>query len=271
MIIYIDLIILSNFLLDYSLITYTGIISKDKYKWWRIILATLFAVLGVGLIYIRILWLFFSMRIIWSIFIILIAFKFKSIKQFIIKLTIFYLLNYLTAGIIISYNFNFLNNSLLVDLNNVTTWYILVFSFILANIITYIYIVMIDEKHRIKSSILDFKFKFLNNEYLASGLVDTGNIVYINNQTPVVFVDNSIFDFIINESLLIKNNVKFTYVEYKSIMNNYISIAFKPQSFEIKINDIFYEKEVYLALTNNIKNKDQTFNAILNASIIVKN
>jgi hypothetical protein len=169
-----------------------------------------------------------------------------------------------------SYNFRFLEKSLLIGLNNKISWYLIIFSFILANVVTYIYRVMNENLATVKAGIIDIKFTILNKEYYVKGLIDTGNIVILQG-LPVVFIDRSLFDFTINETFLINNNIRFTYVQYKTIMQNYISLAFKPQSFGISIKDKFHDKDVYIALADNIKNKDQTFNVILNSSILVKN
>lgn len=270
MTIYLDLVFLSNFLLDYSFIVYTGIISRSSIKIWRIFLASLFATLSLVLFLIELDILFYILRILWSLLIILIAFNFDNIKQYIKKIIIFYFLNYLTAGIIISYNFQIFENSIMVDLKNSTSWILLIISFILANLITYIYKVIVDNKTNIIQKVVDIKFEFLSKEYYGNGLIDSGNVVYSKvDHLPIIFIDREIIDFNIDEELLIKHNIKFTYVRYKTVKDNCVSLTFKPEFFYVKVDKDFLKKDVYIAISNNIKSYDHTFNVILNANILI--
>ncbi|QVK16810.1 sigma-E processing peptidase SpoIIGA [Mycoplasmatota bacterium] len=269
MTIYIDLIILSNFLLDYSLITYTGIIANEKIKFIRIFLATLFALSSLSLFFIQIQLIFIILRLLYSFIIILIAFSFVSLRKYIKNILLFYFVNYVMAGIITSYDFRFTSNAINIDLKQPTTWYLLIISFLIANILTYIYKV-IEENHAFyKFNILDIRFRFLNKDYEVKGLIDTGNkTVSHGDNIPVIFIDKNIINTDIDEIYLLKNKVKFTYILMNTVKDSYITLAFKPENFGVVIDDQYFEKEVYLAIGQNIKNKDQSFQAILNSKIL---
>lgn len=268
MIVYLDLIILANFLLDYCFITYTGLISGEKIKYHRIILSTLFATSGLVLFYIHIKSIFLILRIVYSLLIIMIAFPIISIKKYLKNLCLFYLLNYVTAGIIVSYDFQFSNNAIFVNLNNQTTWYLLIFSFLFSLFLTYIYKVIEENHAQLENRNLDVVFIFLKHEYKVKGLVDTGNIVTTyGDNLPVVFIDKELILDDINEMFLIKNNIQFTYVSINTINSKSLILAFKPEFFGVIINDKLCQKEVYVTLSQNIKGN--LFNVILNSKILV--
>ena len=71
MTVYVDVILLANFLLDYNLIAYTGVINQQRVSFLRIILATLLALSSLSLFFVEIKSLFLLLRIIYSLVIIL--------------------------------------------------------------------------------------------------------------------------------------------------------------------------------------------------------
>ncbi len=268
MIIYLDLIILANFLLDYCLITYTGLISGERIKYFRIFLAAIFAASGLILFYIQIKFLFIVLRIVYSLIIILIAFQFKTVKKYLKNICLFYLLNYVTAGIIISYDFRFSSNILFVNLNILTTWYLLIFSFLFSLLLTYIYKVIEENHANIDYRCLDVVISFLNTKYKLKGLIDTGNTVTTyGDNLPVVFIEKNLLKDDINEQFLMKNNIQFTYISTDTISSKNLILAFKPDFFGLIINNELCKKEVYVSLSQSIKGK--SFNVILNSKILV--
>lgn len=268
MTIYIDLLLLSNFLLDYSLIAYTGIINQEKTNYLRFILASLFGLIGLGLFYIQIKWLFLFLRFIFSIGIIFIAFSNTSLRQFLKNFLIFYFLNYLTAGILVSFDFYFTDNFLLINYKNYSTWYILLFSFLFANILTYIYKVIESKNNYFKDNCIKVKFRLLNHDYCVTGFIDTGNRVKsLSDNLPVVFINKKIFDFTVNEEYLIKHNIPFTYIKIHTINSEFLALAFKPETFAIK-DKKWVNKKVYLVLFDKENFKEAEFQAILNYELI---
>ncbi len=270
MIVYIDLIILSNFLLDYSLITFTGIINHEKMKFYRLFLATLFALLSLGLFFIQIKIIFILLRVLFSILIILIAFPFISLKQYMRNIIVFYFLNYVMAGILLSYDFKMSENAIFIDHKNPITWYLLVVSFIFSNILTYTFKVIEENKLIQSHQLLDVMFCLLNQEYHVKGFIDTGNRVCSPyDQIPVVFIDKTLIKENINEDFLIKHHIKFTYVLTNTIHDSVMTLAFKPDKFYLIINKQRIQKEVYLAVAQNLKFKEQSFQVILNSKILI--
>ena len=271
MTIYIDLILIANFLLDYSLIAYTGIINMQKKRFIRLLLASLFAVTGLGLFFIKIEILFFVFRFFYSLGIIYIAFSYSSFKQFSKNLFIFYFLNYVTAGILVSLDFNFTDKILIVSLNSTTTWYLLIISFIFANLLTYIYKVIEENNNFYKDKIYSCCFRFLNQNYYAKGFFDTGNRAEsLGDKTPIVFVDKSLIREKITEEFLISKEVPFTYVLVNTISDKKMLLAFKPESFYIIDKKNKYKKDVYVVLFENMPDLNNQFQIILHYKLIDK-
>lgn len=268
MIIYIDLLLIINFLLDYCLIAYTGIINKQKYNYFRLILASIFALTSFSLFFIKIKIIFFILRFLYSLGIIYIAFPYKTLKQYIKNILIFYFLNYLLAGLITSFNFNFSDYLLLVNHKQTTSWYLLIFSFIFANLLTYIYKVIEDNNKSYQGFVYRCYFRFLNQDYHAKGLLDTGNRVESVGSQPIVFIDKKLIKKEVNEDLLMKNNIPFTYVLVNTISESNLHLAFKPETFHIIVNKKAIKKDVYLVLFNNLPELENQFQIILNYKTI---
>ena len=268
MTIYVDLLILSNFILDYCVITYTGIITKDDFKIWRIVLASIFAVIGLVLIFIPNVILFYILRFVWSLIIVLIAFKIVTFKRYMIKLIVFYLLNYIMAGILISFSFQYSRLGVVVDLKNITTWYLLFISFLFAVIITYIYKVIIENQILIKNNILDIMFKVFNTEFYAKGFVDTGNFVCTPiEDIPIVFVDKQLIGDVFDEDRVVDENIPKTYINYRTINGHKKTLAFKPECFAIIVNNKAIYKDVFIVLLEESLNED--FHCLLNPKLLV--
>ena len=107
MIIYVDVIFLENFILDFIILLATSIISNNKIKIFRLILASL-----IGSIYTIVSFIFrvnnFILKIIISFLIVFICFGFKNKKSFLKNLGVFYLTSITFGGS--SFLFMFLVN-----------------------------------------------------------------------------------------------------------------------------------------------------------------
>lgn len=265
--VYLDLVIITNFLLDYCLIIYTGIINHQIIKYYRIILASLYAVGGFVLFLIPVKIIFVILRIIYSFGIILIAFKNTSFKQYCQNLIIFYFLNYVIAGILVSYEFSLLNNGITLLYKERTTWYLLIISFLFANIFTYVYKIVTDNSKG--NNLVKVKFSLLNEEYEVYGFTDTGNLTYsANDYLPVVFINKALVPVTINETLLQLHGIKYTYIITNTINGQSRLLGFKPQSFYVVKKKKYYEKEVYLVLVDESIFRGEKFAVILHPQIL---
>jgi stage II sporulation protein GA (sporulation sigma-E factor processing peptidase) len=268
MVIYLDLIILANLLLDYSLLVYTGVITNTPIKKKRMMAATIFAVSSLILFFIENMILFSVIRFIWSLLIIKIAYKSKTMKDYCLKLIIFYLLNYTLAGILISFNFDYLNRVIFLDLMSLKSWLLLGLAFIIANVLTYTYKVSMDQNHYEMKHCLDYKIILGEQEYTGCGLIDTGNVV-TSQQLPVIFVSQTLFNETIDESYCQTHQISYTYVYLKTIIDKHMALAFKPDGFYLNVDGVYHKKAVYLSVVTSFIEQDH-YNALLHANILTK-
>ena len=99
--IYLDIVLLENFIMNYIIIFSTAIISRSKISNLKFFVASIFASLYSVINYIYNIRTFqnFFIKIIVSVIIVLIAFENYKIKMFLKKLILFYLVSFTFGGI----------------------------------------------------------------------------------------------------------------------------------------------------------------------------
>lgn len=166
MIIYLDLLIGTTFLVNYSFIKTISITFKNKINVRRILMSSFIATISLLFFIIPISFVW-QLRHLYGIIIGLIAFNDKSKINRLIKITTFYLLNYAFIGTLAVFN---IKNS----------WLLLVVLF-------YLLVLYMIERF----SIIYKKMKInctLDKQKLVA-LIDTGNQCYYQG-LPVTFIDN---------------------------------------------------------------------------------
>ena len=100
MVIYLDIILIENLIMNYIILITTGIINKMKLKYVRILIASLLGAIYSVITYIKLGFLQNNLfaNIILSIVMIMIAFNLKKIKKIIRVLIIFYLTTFVFGG-----------------------------------------------------------------------------------------------------------------------------------------------------------------------------
>lgn len=259
MIVYLDLLFLSNFLLDWSLLVLTGHLSKEVIRYWRILLGTLIAVSSLVLFFVPNAVLFVVGRFIFSLAIIYVAFPYTSIKRFVINLFIFYSLSYLVAGVLVSLNLS--SNFMMIDFFDIKTWALLTISFLFANILTYILKVQLYH-HQLY---LPIQIRILDQTFYFIGFYDTGNDVTNSQGIPVVFVQAFRLEAI-DESFLESKNIEYEYVTWQTLNKSSTTLAFKPTKFYIKEGRRYRSYEVLIALVDRFM-PTEAYQVILNKKI----
>jgi len=99
--IYLDIVLLENFIMNYIILFSTAIISKSKVKYWKIVVASLIAGLYSILNY---LWTFGNLesllvKFLISVMIVLIGFESRKLKVIFKHLILFYLVSFTFGGI----------------------------------------------------------------------------------------------------------------------------------------------------------------------------
>ena len=206
--IYIELIFIINFLLDFMILYGVKHLLKRKSNNYRLVLGSLFGSLTLLILFIKVSTIeLFILKIILSIFIILISFGIKNIYQ---NILYFYLISIIIGGFI--YLFDLQNNKFYL--------FLLIF---LTPIFLYL---IIKELIQIK---INYKDKYQvtiiinNKKYNLDGFIDTGN---------------RLIDSISNKSIILTNlNIKYKeviYVPYKALNTEGIIPCIKPDKVIIE-------------------------------------
>ncbi|WP_044876147.1 sigma-E processing peptidase SpoIIGA [Paenibacillus sp. IHBB 10380] len=107
MIVYIDLIFMTNLLIDGSLLWLTGWMRKITMQWWRILLSAVVGALYVMMMFVPQLSFMFTFLIKFglSLIMLLVAFGFRSLQNYIRNIGSFYIINFAAAGGIIGIHY----------------------------------------------------------------------------------------------------------------------------------------------------------------------
>ena len=226
--IYIDLIILLNFFIDFMILLTVSIILKRCAKVRRIILSSLFGSLTILTLFIDMNNLeLFGLKIITSIIMILICFGFKNINYFLKNLLYFYTTSIMLGGFLylIKNEISLYNKGLVfIDTGlELNCWFIVIF----APIILYIYIKQIKELKIVNS----FRKKvdvYINDKIIdLNGYVDSGN---------------TLIEPYGNKCVIIVKNKK---IEKEVKLNNYLLVPYKALNHSGVIKCIIPQK-VYI-------------------------
>ena len=178
MIIYIDLLILSTILVNFVFIKTIALIFKEKLSIIRVLISLVLSV-AMLLLYFLPYQFYFFIRYFMGIIIGMIAFKKSDVKQKIIKIVIFYLLNMTFIGCLVVFEVKS----------------------ILPLILTVVYVVVLylvqNYKDLFKKENENLYYIKLNKQTL-KGYLDTGNLATYQN-IPIVFIKKI---FLSNEFIL---------------------------------------------------------------------
>lgn len=192
MIVYLDLVILSTIIVDLSFIRLISIIWKEKLKLYRLVLGLIINILFV-LAFIFPFKDLILLRYLIGFIIILVIFELKSVKDYIIKVITYYILNILFIGVLAIFN--------------IKDIYILVVSLII------VIILWVIENYKyitIKETINIKHIRIGKNIY--KGYIDTGNTIYYNG-IPVVLIKYKYY----NRSFKYLGSTKVVGITYSNI------------------------------------------------------
>lgn len=204
--IYLDLVFLINFCYDFLILMTVDITLKRHTKISRMIISALLGGLSLGLLFLPLNSIFlFLLKIVVSIIMILIAFKFKDIKYTLSNLFYMYMISITLGGFLyfLDIQFSLKQEGLIFYFDGLSINYILLL--IIAPVILFLYI---REHKKMKSTYnlnYDVKIIFKNNkELVCKSFLDSGNRLrdpitkkyiilvekktlkqYINNKDPI--------------------------------------------------------------------------------------
>lgn len=223
--IYLDLLFILNFIIDFILLLTVSIIMKRKTTIWRLLLSSLIGSLTIIVLFIKInLYQMFLIKIYISIIMILLAFNKYDFKYVINNLTCFYISSILLGGTIYALKIQGMHIILL---------------FIISPIILYIYVK--NNKMQKTKYINYYKIQlFIKKQQLnLIGYMDTGN--NLTSKGTIVIISN------------IKNNfkVKKHYIPYQTINGVSLLECIKIDKLIIEHYGIY--QNIFLGFSQNIK------------------
>jgi len=246
MTIYVDLIILLNFFLDFILLLTESLLLKRNVK---IINAVLGAFIGgisiVSLFYTMSSFNLFIFKVIISIMMILVTFKFKSIKYFITNILYLYLLSIILGGFLYFINNSFsYHNSGLIFFHNGFSMNI-VFIILISPIILFMYYKSNKNIKNNYNNRYKVEITFLNGKKsLLTGFLDTGNnLIDPYKKRPII---------LLNKDVIVNYNPRCILVPCVTINQTSMIKCFRIK--KLIINGKKIEDEVLVGLSDNYFN-----------------
>lgn len=198
MTVYIEYVLIDNFIIDYLLLKATFSTTGIAVKKSRLFLCALFG--GIVALLFPLLENFYLLqtllKILSGLLIVLLAVKSKSIRGYVINTTVFFSYTFITGGAILGV-YNLLGINYSTEFSVVTIVipvYFLLKGFIC--VVKYLY-----RRKDIASLKTKVQMVFRGREIVASGFYDTGNGVY-DGDSPVIFCEKGAFFRLIGDALL---------------------------------------------------------------------
>ena len=211
MTIYIDIVIIENLIMNYIILCATGIVSKNKIRHLRLIMASLLGAIYSVVAYMKILEIYSNivLKILLSVIIVYIAYNPQTVKKLWKTLVMFYLVSFVFGGVAFSLIYIIkpqdiiMKNGLFLGTYPLKT---IILGAIVAFAIIIIAVKIIRKKFTTKDMICDIEIMLNNKKINTKALIDTGNMLKepITN-TPVVVVEKILlYKCIPKEIILIK-------------------------------------------------------------------
>lgn len=234
MIIYLDVLIILNYLFDYLILYTVKLTLKRNTRPLRILLASLFGEVSILLLILKYNYIILIIsKLTIAIIMNIIGFKYHSLKYTITNISYFYMLSIILGGFLYFLENNHLN------------YY---FSLLLVPIIFFIYLYQTKINHIKYQNYYEIKILFLNNHMInVTGYLDTGNhLIDPISSKPVILLDKRLTKGVIQIHSPI-------YVPFNALNNHGLIKCLKPNYVEINNNKY---KNVLIGLMNNKINMD---------------
>jgi stage II sporulation protein GA (sporulation sigma-E factor processing peptidase) len=266
MVVYLDMLLLENFLVNLFLLTITMQTIKKKVPTGRLMLSSIIGTSYVLTIVIPRLQLFATtpFKIVVAVIMILIAIKDKSVIEILKATGIFVLYSILLAGMAfylaikdnpslspsaMIYNFSYKN---------------LILSLMTTYILVYKLTVYVKERRILTSYVYNTEICIDNVKTIIKAFLDTGNeLREPATNLPVIIVEKELF-----KDLNLKTHDIYN-IPY-SVVNGYNGklIGIRPDSIKININGDMREKNLILAFSDKKLSKHSDYNGLLPRGII---
>lgn len=261
MIIYIDVLIFTNILIDYFILSLTQKFLHIQTKEYKIVLASvtgsLFALFIFSSIYNVIV--SYIIKCLCAIVMCSIAFKYTDIKCFLKNIMATYVFSIIFGGVMVIFYQVFKPQKMAI-IKDTVYFQVKPLFLILISIAIYLIILIIQRvlSSSVSNTIVSLKMNILGQEYSCVGKIDTGSsVVEPFSGAPVIITESSILD----------NSIKSKctrIIPYKALGCDGILYALKADKISIDNKPI--HKNVYIGIYNS--EIDSTIKAIINSQII---
>lgn len=241
--VYIDLILITNFLFDFILLLATSIILKRDTKVIRVILGSLFGSITILSLFIRFSTIkLFFFKIIVSVIMLILSFGFRNYKYFLKNMYYFYMISIFLGGILyfINIQFSYRNEGLLFITTG--TGINVIIGIILSLIILYRYIKQIKLLKTNYNKYYKTSIYFKNGQILSfNAFLDTGNkLIDPYKKWPIILVNENKIKYI----------EKTILVPYHTVNGKGLLKCIKPD--RIYIEGIGFKNKLLVGLSSSI-------------------
>jgi len=244
MTVYIDIIFLINFIIDFMLLCTVNVVLKRYTKLYKLLLGALFGSVSLLSLFIPInSYIFIFFKIIMALVMCLIAFGYKNIKYTFYNLVYLYMTSIILGGFLyyLKTEFSYSNDGLVFYYKGLTVNYI--YLIVISPLILFLCIKSVNALKEIKNYYYKISIVFNNNYILnVSGFLDTGNkLVDPITNKPVILLNKKIIKGKVN----IRSPM---YVPYNSLNYHGIIECIKPKKIFVNNKEI---KNYLIGLSNN--------------------
>ncbi len=289
--IYLDIVLLENFIMNYIILFSTAIISKSKVNYWKIGIASLVAGLYSILNYLWNLGNLQSLlvKFLISVMIVLIGFESRKPKVIFKQLILFYLVSFTFGGI--SFMLLFLINPANVVFENgllVGTYpvKVTIISGIIGVIVIAVVSYLIKDRMRTKSMLCDLEIFYKGNYQKLKTMIDTGNLLKEPiSQTDVIIVEKNSLRTLISDDILDHlddimqgkwlgsrediYDYKLKVIPFSSLGNeNGLLIGFKPDYIKIFDEEECTRDDVMIGIYNGKLCKSNLYTSLIGLDIL---
>jgi len=230
MVIYIDLVFLINFILDYLLLLTVNVALKRYARLYKLILGALFGSISLLSLFIPLNSVTLSLlKLFMAIIMSLISFGYKNIKYTLYNILYLYMTSIILGGFLyyLKNTFSYKNNGLVFIYEGLSINYLVLL--IIAPLILYVFVKSIKALKEIKNYYYKVNIILDNYSLSLTGFLDTGNKLKDPiTKKPIILINRKI----------LKGNFKIRspmYVPYNSLNNHGLLEVIKPR--KIIIND----------------------------------
>lgn len=240
MIIYVDILVVLNTLVNYFILLGVRKITRSYTKRWRLVIGALFGGVSSVLIFIENLGVVMTLlKIVMAIMMTAITFGIKPYKHFLKKIILLFAITFIFGGVALAV-YMFFDKDILIYSNGIIYFDVDMTFLTVISVISYIVITLvtkITEKKASKSREYIVTLENNGKTINCSALMDTGNsLCEPFSGYPVVMVDKDIYNKMFTDE-------KVRYIPVSTVSGESLVKAFRPQNLTI---DNFSTNKIYI-------------------------